>query len=233
MRRQDLEHGAVAQDRGLGIRELDLDQLRRAIREIGAVLRTRREQRALVDGVEQLGPQLLLGVDPIEVTERDGIAGIVVEHGGEVADRLVDVVELGLVDRRRGVAQALACLEIRGQLDLALERDDHLARISGIAIEPLEGIECSEVCVVDREHVLVCGDRVRLVLEDLLVERGDAMQQHETHASVLGEIGTALDDLDELCDAAFEREQPIERGKREQIVGASVVDLAPRVDQRA
>ena len=102
---------------------------------------------------------------------------------------------------------------------------------SGVAIQPLERVERREVGVVDAEHVLVRGDRVRLVLEDLLVERRDAVQQHEPHAGVLGEVRAPLDDLDELVDAALEREQAIERGERDQIVGPRLVDLAPRVDR--
>ena len=57
------------------------------------------------------------------------------------------------------------------------------------------------------------------------------MEQHEPNAGVVGEIGAPFDDLDQLLDATFERKQAIERGERDRIVGAVLIDFAPRVDR--
>ena len=127
--RRDLQHRAIARDRGVGVGELVLDDARRTIREVGAVARADRKQGAAIDDIEQLGPHSLGAVDPIELGERGRIALIVVEHGGELADRLIDVLEIVLVDLRRGEPQRLACRQIGGQLDLALEGRGELARI--------------------------------------------------------------------------------------------------------
>src|SRR5262249_15261433 len=97
--------------------------------------------------------------------------------------------------------------------------------------QALERIQRGEIAIVDAEHVAVRDDRVWRIAQHLFVERGDPVQQHEAYARVVGEVGAARDDLDELVDAAIEGEQASERGEREQIVGARLVDLAPRGDR--
>src|SRR5690606_24856410 len=81
------------------------------------------------------------------------------------------------------------------------------------------------------EYVLVRGDRAGLVLDELLVEAGHAVKQHEPYAGIIGELAAPLDHLDQLLDAAFQREQAVECRERDRIVAAALVHLAPRIDR--
>ena len=128
---QDLEHGAVARDRGLRVEQLDLDEVRGAEREVRTVLRVDREQRAPVDDIEQLGPHLLLRRRS-DRARRARAARRRRHRGSRSAGRSPGRRRRAAARRRRAAAwrSVLARREVGGQLDLALERAHQLARIA-------------------------------------------------------------------------------------------------------
>ena len=230
---QDLQHRAVAAERRLGLAQLGLAQPRRAVRELGPGRGLGGQERAAIEHVELLGPHPVAGVQPVELGQRGGVAGVGRQHRLEVGDRLVRIVQVALVDRGQVEPQLPRGRGVVGQRQPLLDHADQLAGVAAGAVQPLQRGQRRHVVGRGRQHLAVRDDRLRRALEHVIVERGDAVEQRQPHRRVVGQLGPARHHHHQLVGARLDRQQAIERRQRVGVVGRDLEHLPPRRDRRA
>ena len=168
------------------------------------------------EDAEELLPVLRLLVEDVETRERLEVVRIELEDLRVGVDGLRDVAELALVDRADLVVDALLLVGVGDEIRLLRVDGEEIlpAREAEVALD--ERVERAEVVLVDREDLLVDGDRRLGQLEDVFLDRGGLEERVLLVGRLVDDLGLALEDQREILVALGLPEEALERlGGRE------------------
>ena len=165
----------VAPDRPLDVAQVGLGDAGRPEGELVARGGRLGQGRPGVEHVDQIGVALLGGQDAIEVRERLDVTRRLFQHLAQLADRLLGLGELGLVEPRAGHAQHPPLFGPLGQLQLARIDVDQLAVRPGAEVQLRQRLQRVAVGRVDLEDRLPGPHRLLGLLERVFVQHGDPL----------------------------------------------------------
>ena len=221
------EHALPRHDRALGI-VLLLAVEDGELRQRGdSCRRVRRLADLLLEHAREISPRALALVELLELGQRQGVLGLLLEHLAPELDRqrrLLDLIggELGDLDPaphpfgRVGDAQKLA-----------LVRRDQLVPVAATLVHLLEKLERLRARWIELERALVGLDRLGLVRELLEVEARDAQLHLDLRGGVGQQRGLLLEHLDEIGPALERvvlRLEGVERAAALRIGGEHLVE---------
>ncbi len=204
---------AIRVDGAIWILELVLEQRRDPVADLALLVPVARQRQLLVVDLEQIVVALRLAVEALERLDRLRVILVEREDRGVGRERLIDVVELGLVDLT-GHEQERQPIEPGQLARRGLVRLDQLGVGVGLARQSLEERPDRIVLRLLGEHLQVPAERRGLVLDRVLRQLGEAQHALLPLRQILGVAELNLEDRRELLGllaALVERDQLLGR----------------------
>jgi hypothetical protein len=181
--------------------------------------------------LDQGAPPLEAGEDAVELGDGVAVLAVDVEDRQVAGDRVVDAVEPGLEHAREAVDHLHLGRRIEDVLGLLREQPGQLLPLAGDLGQPVELVDRRLEGRVDRQRPRVRVERVVVLAELTLVDRGDHVQALDLSDRILRVLDHHLVDVDELLplgELVVQRREHL--GGQHRLVGA-VDDAVERSDR--
>ena len=220
----------VGRERGLGGVAADLVQLGDLVEQLDLADRIERVldhdlvdadlllpvAGRLVDRLEDAGDRQLLvrgGEQALERADRVVVGGIEIEDLAVGLDRGRDLGEVGLAQPGEADQEVDPLAVVLDQDQLAAEVVAEVAPLLALDVEAVEGAQGRQVVGVVAEDLVVGADRLLGVAQHLLVDRGDLEQDAHPLVGIVGDVGLAPVDLEQLGVLLLAGEDQLERAR--------------------
>ena len=215
---------AVGLDRAHDVGELVLVERADPVPQGGLLVALGRDLDGPLEDPELVGPALRLTVEPIERLDGVVVGGLEVEDRAVGLDRLLDVLELLVVDLPELVQPVATVLRDLRELRLAPVDVLELLPRLGLREELGEGVERSGVGVVEDQDLLVQGDRAGEILHRSLTGLSRVEEERLPIGDLRHHLRLADDRLDERVEVGVLEVEADQRVDRLEVAGVDAED---------